>query len=260
MSDGPVAFLDSGIGGLPYLAAVRHLLPGIPLVYAADRANFPYGDKEPPAIVEAVLSLAGRLVERVRPRLVVVACNTASVVALDALRRHFALPFVGTVPAIKPAATWTRSRRIGVLATRSTVEGAYLRDLVARFAAGCEVTGLAANDLVAFVEHDLHRATAAERQARAAIEAARVRAAGVDTVVLGCTHFLHLDAELRAAFGPDVTIVDSRDGVARQVARIAGRTRGRAGPDAFYLTGPEPFAERHLFFARAFGLEPAGTI
>ncbi len=256
----PVAFIDSGIGGLPYLAAVRRLLPGIRLVYAADRERFPYGDKRPADIVEAVVSLAGRLVEREHPRLIVVACNTASVVALESLRRRFPLPFVGTVPAVKPAAAWTRSRRIGVLATQRTVEGDYLRGLVARFAGGCEVVGLPANDLVAFVENELHRASATERAAHAAAEAARVRDAGVDTVVLGCTHFLHLEAELREAFGPDVTLVDSRDGVARQTARLAGAVESDRGADAFYLTGPGPFAERHLFFARSFGLEPAGSL
>ena len=261
---GPVAFIDSGIGGLPYLAAVRRLVPGARLVYAADRERFPYGDKRSAEITDAVLSIVGRLIEREHPRLIVVACNTASVVALDELRRHFPLPFVGTVPAVKPAAAWSRSRRIGVLATQRTVEGEYLRDLVERFAGDCEVVGLPANDLVAFVENDLHRASAAERAARAESEAARVRNAGVDTVVLGCTHFLHLEVELRNAFGPDVTLVDSRDGVARQVARLAGGSAPQGGPrprpDAFYLTGPEPFAERHLFFARSFDLEPSGSL
>ncbi len=262
MDRGPVAFIDSGIGGLPYLAAVRRLLPGARLVYAADRKRFPYGDKPPAAIVEAVMSLVGRLVDRERPRLVVVACNTASVVALDALRRGFPLPFVGTVPAIKPAAAWSASRTIGVLATRQTIEGDYLRGLVEKFARGCEVVGLPANDLVAFVEHDLHRASAAERAARVSREAARFREAGVDTVVLGCTHFLHLERELRDAFGPGVTIVDSREGVARQVARLAGEPgpRDDSRPDAFYCTGAEPFEERHRFFAREFGLEPAGSL
>jgi len=228
---------------------------------------------QPPAdIVENVISLAGRLVERERPRLIVIACNTASVVALDDLRRRFPLPLVGTVPAVKPAAAWSRGRRIGVLATQRTVEGDYLRGLVERFAGGCEVVGLPANDLVAFVENDLHRASAEERVARAVAEAARVRGAGVDTVVLGCTHFLHLEVELRDAFGPDVLLVDSRDGVARQAVRLAGgHAAGLAGapavesdprrpPDSFYLTGPGPFEDRHLFFARSFALEPAGSL
>jgi glutamate racemase len=260
MDERPIAFIDSGIGGLPYLAEVRRRLPGARLVYAADRERFPYGEKRPADIVEAVVSLAERLVEREHPQLIVIACNTASVVALGELRRRFSLPFVGTVPAVKPAAAWSNSRRIGVLATRRTVEGDYLRDLVEKFASGCEVVGLPANDLVAFVEYELHRASAVERIARATAEAARVRDARVDTVVLGCTHFLHLEAELRAAFGPDVTLVDSRDGVARQAARLAGTVEPAEGADAFYLTGPQPIAERHRFFARAFGLEPAGSL
>jgi glutamate racemase len=264
MNGGPVGFIDSGIGGLPYLAAVRRVLPGIRLAYAADRERFPYGDKRPAEIIEAVLSLAGRLIEREHPRLIVVACNTASVVALDELRRHFRLPFVGTVPAIKPAAAWSHGRRIGILATQRTVEGDYLRGLVERFAGGCEVVGIPANDLVAFVENDLYRASATDRAARAAGAAARVRDAGVDTVVLGCTHFLHLELELREAFGPHVLLIDSRDGVARQTARLAGGPVADVGPrqppDAFYLTGPGPFADRHLSFARSFGLEPAGSL
>jgi glutamate racemase len=121
MTPDPIAFLDSGVGGLPYLAHTRRLLPGERYVYVADRENFPYGEKESARIVDAALSLTERLVAREHPRLVVVACNTMSVIALPMLRARFSLPFVGVVPAVKPAASLSRRRRVGVLATRQTV-------------------------------------------------------------------------------------------------------------------------------------------
>ncbi len=137
MTPDPVAFLDSGVGGLPYLAHARKHLRGQRFVYVADRENFPYGEKSRPEIIEAALAVAGRLIEREHPRLVVVACNTMSVVALAELRARFHVPFVGVVPAVKPAASLSRKKRVGVLATRQTVEGDYLRNLIGQHASGC---------------------------------------------------------------------------------------------------------------------------
>ena len=142
MTPEPVAFLDSGVGGLPYLAHARKHLHSERFVYVADRENFPYGEKSRTAIIAAALSVAGRLLEREHPRLVVVACNTMSVVALADLRARFPVPFVGVVPAVKPAASLSRRKRVGVLATRQTVEGDYLRNLIVQHASGCDVVPL----------------------------------------------------------------------------------------------------------------------
>jgi glutamate racemase len=263
MADGPIAFIDSGVGGLPYLASTRRFVPGKRMVYAADRENFPYGEKSAEEITRSVLSLTDRLIRKEDPRLIVVACNTMSVVALAALRSRFSLPFVGVVPAVKPAAAASRAKCVGVLATQRTVEGRYLKDLIEKHAAGCRVASLPAADLVSFVEEDYFRSTPEERRARVRREAELFRREGVDTVVLACTHFLHLEEEFKAELGKGIAVVDSREGVARQVARLldgAEAAHDERQGDCLYLTGPNPIEERYVFFARKFGLSLAGII
>ena len=258
----PVAFIDSGVGGLPYLASARRLLPTERFVYAADREHFPYGRMSAQAVTEATTSLAARLIQRESPKLVVVACNTMSVVALAELRRRFAVPFVGVVPAVKPAAELSQSKRIGVLATQRTVEGQYLKDLIEKFAGGCTVSSLPAADLVDFVERQMCSASAEERRARVRTEAAPFREARVDTVVLACTHFMHLEEEFRSELGEAVRIVDSREGVTRQIVRLLGThvAEQRLGADTLYLTGALPVENRYLYFAKQFGLELGGLL
>jgi glutamate racemase len=267
----PVAFLDSGVGGLPYLAHARRHLGPQRFVYVADRENFPYGEKPRAAIIAAAVSVAGRLIERERPRLVVVACNTMSVVALTELRARFAVPFVGVVPAVKPAASLSRRKRVGVLATRQTVEGDYLRNLIVQHAAGCEVVSLSSSALVEFVENGLFRASPAEREDRVRREVDRFRSEGIDALVLGCTHFLHLEAEFRSLLDAEsIALVDSREGVARQAARLLGKLPGAAGhtaagdpipgADSLYITGDRPSDNRYEWFAGQFGLQLRGTL
>src|SRR5215207_4875682 len=125
----PILFFDSGIGGLSVLGPTRALLPNAPIVYAADSAAFPYGTRSEDEIAARVPALLGRLVERFQPRLVVVACNTASTIALDHARAALDVPVVGTVPAIKPAAEMSKTRMIGVLGTEATVRQAYVDNL-----------------------------------------------------------------------------------------------------------------------------------
>lgn len=272
MTAKPIAFLDSGIGGLPYLAAARGMLPGRRCLYVADRENFPYGEKPREGIIAAVESAVRKLLAREDPELVVVACNTASVVALEALRDRFPLPFVGVVPAIKPAAAASAGGRFGVLATQQTVEGEYLRGLIARFAAGCAVVSLPAADLVRFVEEDLLDSTRDQRLDRVALEVQRFHVERIDTLVLACTHFLHLEEEFRELLeARGIRVIDSRDGVSRQIARLCGEGGGdrvrtpegeaRGGPDgALYVTGEAPIEERYRLFGQRFGLCFAGRL
>jgi glutamate racemase len=266
MTPDPVAFLDSGVGGLPYLAHARRRLQGQRFVYAADRENFPYGEKSRAAIIEAAASVAGRLIEREHPRLVVVACNTMSVVALAELRARFEVPFVGVVPAVKPAASLSRRKRVGVLATRQTVEGDYLRKLIIDHAAGCEVVSLSSSALVDFVENGLFRATPQERESRVRQEVERFRSAGIDALVLGCTHFLHLEEEFRSLLQAEsIALVDSREGVTRQAERLlrdcpSAAADGPGSPDFLYVTGECPSDGRYEWFAQQFGLQLRGSL
>jgi glutamate racemase len=265
-SDGPILFLDSGIGGLPYLELARRRLPGEEFVYLADTANFPYGEKSRARVIAAVVEAAGRGIQAFEPRAVVVACNTASVVALSALRERFGLPFVGTVPAIKPAALLSRNRRVGLLATRRTVQARYLKAMIRSFASGCKVVLVPASGVVDFVERCYFAASTEERRAIAERAVGVVRRRGVDVVVLACTHFLHLESDFRTALGEQVAVVDSRDGVARQLERIlaAAGPRGDRGEGArasrLYVTRREGVESRYRMFCERYGLEYAGQI
>lgn len=227
---GPILFFDSGVGGLSIAEPARAALPTAPFVYAADSAGFPYGVRTEAEIAARVPALLGRLVERYRPSLVVIACNTASTIALPAVRAALDLPVVGTVPAIKPAALASRTRVIGVLGTEATVRQAYVDDLSARFAADCLVLRHGSAELVELAEAKL-RGEAADRAAYARVLAGLWEQPGggrVDTVVLACTHFPLVEPELAAACARKVAWVDGGPGIAR---RIAFLTEGARWPD-----------------------------
>src|SRR3954466_1691282 len=151
----PLLFFDSGVGGLSVLEPTRALLPNAAVVYAADSAGFPYGGRSEAEIASRVPALLGRLVERFHPRLAVIACNTASTIALEVVRLALHLPVVGTVPAIKPAGEMSKSRVIGVLGTEATVRQPYVDDLAARFAADCTIIRHGSPELVELAEAKL---------------------------------------------------------------------------------------------------------
>ncbi|GAA4036841.1 glutamate racemase [Sphingomonas rosea] len=222
-ADAPLLFFDSGVGGLSVLGPTRALLPTVPIVYVADSAAFPYGTRSEAEIAARVPALLGRLTERFRPRLAVIACNTASTIALPFVRAALDIPVVGTVPAIKPAAAMSKSRVIGVLGTEATVRQPYVDDL-ARFAADCTVLRHGSADLVALAEAKL----AGESVDPAAVAAAvaPLSGKGMDVVVLACTHFPLLAEELAAAL-PGVAQVDGGPGIARRIAHL---TEGQSWP------------------------------
>ena len=139
MADDPIVFIDSGVGGLPYLEKARIYMPGENLVYVADNKNFPYGEKSAGQLKSIILMLIRKIVDKISPKLIVIACNTASVVALSLLREEFGIPFVGVVPAIKPAGEYSENGKIGLLATRKTVEDPYTDTLINEFASSCRV-------------------------------------------------------------------------------------------------------------------------
>jgi glutamate racemase len=262
MAPETIAFIDSGVGGLPYLAHARRVLPGWRYAYVADREHFPYGERSRESIIDATLGVTERLIAREHPRLIVVACNTMSVVALPALRERFALPFVGVVPAVKPAASLSRRRRVGVLATRQTVEGEYLHGLIAQHAVGCAVVSLASGPLVQFVEKELFQASPSLREERVRQEVSRFLSEDIDALVLGCTHFLHLEQEFRALLDAEgIVLVDSREGVTRQTARLlAGIPTAGGGNGTLYVTGPRPLEPSYAWFAESFDLRLGETL
>jgi glutamate racemase len=267
----PIAFFDSGVGGLPYLEVAKRLLPAERFVYLADRAGFPYGSKSGAEVIELAARAVGALIARYEPKAVVVACNTASALALAELRKRFQpTPIIGTVPAVKPAAESSRAKRIGVVATARMASDAYLSELIERWAPDCQVLRRGDQALVDFVENRMFSATREERldAVRPSVDA--MLAAGVDAIVLGCTHFLYLAAEFAELAGPAVRIVDSRDGVAAQLRRVvsAGAEAAGAGslqerrddPDIMLLSGAEPFDAKYASFAARFGLRPEGSL
>jgi glutamate racemase len=227
----PILFLDSGIGGLPYCRHFQRRNPGETVVYAADRANFPYGPRERDELAALLVSLVGRLDACFKPKLAALVCNTATVSALAELRERFPhLPFVGTVPAVKPAVTGSRRRHIGVLGTARTIEDPYIGELAARYDPACKVSGIAAPELVEFVEYRHARSGPEERRRAVEPYIAAFREKGADALVLGCTHFLFLLEEFKGAAAPDIRVYDSVEGVSRRIETLLDKGNLRAGP------------------------------
>jgi glutamate racemase len=227
-AEAPLLFFDSGVGGLSVLTPTRALLPTAPIVYAADNAGFPYGKKSDAELASRIPALLGRLVERFQPRLAVIACNTASTIALEHVRSALDLPVVGTVPAIKPAAELSKSRVIGVLGTEATVRQPYVDHLAAKFAADCTIIRHGSPELVELAEAKLAGEAVSVDAVRAAAQPMFDAPDGnrIDTVVLACTHFPLLAEELRSAF-PRIIYVDGGPGIARRIAYL---TEGQRWP------------------------------
>lgn len=215
------AFLDSGTGGIPYMLRLKRLAPDATCAYLADTVHFPYGEKNVPQIIEYATAAVSRIIDTWRPETIVVACNTISVSALASLRERFPfVPFIGTVPAIKLAASVTKNKKIGLLATNATVRDAYIQELEKGFASGCTIYSRGDADLVSFIERKLVTADENEKM-RAVMPALDYFAEkDCDTIVLGCTHFTHLADIMQKAAGKNVNVVDSSDGVARRAIEV----------------------------------------
>jgi glutamate racemase len=251
MTAGPILFLDSGVGGLSVLRAVTDRLPDAPLVYAADSAGYPYGTKGEAEVSARVAGLLGRLAERIQPSLIVIACNTASTIALGYVRPVLAVPVVGTVPAIKPAAEQSRTRVIGVLGTEATVRQPYVADLSARFAADCTVLKHGSAPLVAAAEAKLRGEAVDPAIYVQALDGLLAQPGGerMDIVVLACTHFPLVADELAAAAPRPLTFVDGAAGIARRCAHLL---------DGVRWEGPKPEG-RAIFTGGIAGLAPLGS-
>lgn len=223
-----ILVFDSGIGGLTVLREARVAMPDQRFVYVADDAGFPYGDWEEGALIERVAALFEGLVERYRPDLAIIACNTASTVVLGPLRERFAMPFVGTVPAIKPAAERTSTGQVSVLATPGTVERQYTRALVGEFAARVNVRLVGAKRLAALAEGYMVTGQVDEAAVEAEIAECFVDRFGArtDIVVLGCTHYPFLTDVMRRVAPWPVDWLNPAEAIARHARRQVPEVEG----------------------------------
>jgi len=245
-----VLVFDSGIGGLSIAGCIHRALPSVRLVYLADSAGFPYGGQSEAVVVDRSRALIRQALEDFPCDVVVVACNTASTVVLPALRSMTDIPVIGVVPAIKPAAGVSLNRRIGILATPATVARPYLAELIDDFASDCLVERIGLPDLVCWIEGQVCGEALPSEALSEGLQP--FRDAGVDTVVLGCTHY-PLVAPLLKELLPEVKFwVDSGDAIARRVIWLLEQ----GGYEPGDLAAPErqmPF-EQVLFTGRL----PAG--
>ncbi|MFO1109978.1 MAG: glutamate racemase [Bradyrhizobium sp.] len=223
-----ILVFDSGLGGLTVLREIVAVRPDAHYVYVADDAFFPYGHHGEEAIIARVVPLIGNLIERHEPDLVTIACNTASTLVMAQLRAAYSVPFVGTVPAIKPACASSRTRRVSVLGTKGTVKREYTHGLIRDFAQGCEVTLVGSPELASLAEAALRGKTVSDADIAAEIAPCFVGTAAevsarTDTVVLACTHYpLLMDRLARLAPWP-VDWIDPAPAIARRVVDLIGK-------------------------------------
>jgi glutamate racemase len=253
---------DSGLGGLTVLRELARTRPDLVLVYAADDAAFPYGRLGDGELVERVCKVMERLIAEVGPDLVVIACNTASTLALPALRARFAIPFVGTVPAIKPACERSKTKRVSVLATPGTVRRDYTHELIREFAGDCKVTLVGSEWLASLAELALRGETVTDDAIAAEIAPGFVDdGARTDTVVLACTHYpLLLDRLKKLAPWP-VEWIDPAPAIARRASSLLGAPGPAANAPvrALFTSGRAPSAALAGLLA-AFGIGAAEAI
>lgn len=236
----PILIFDSGVGGLSVLGEVRKILPDAPIIFAADQAGLPYGTKSEAEIAARVAGLLGRMSERFKPRLACIACNTASTIALGMVRDVLEIPIVGTVPAIKPAAAISTTGIIGLLGTEATIRQPYVDRLQNEFAQGKTLLRHGAPELVACAEAKLRGHTVDKDAIIRAANALRAQAGGtnLDAIVLACTHFPLLRAELTEVFGPHVALIDGATGIAARIGHLLeGHSYTRISPDRAITTG-----------------------
>lgn len=222
----PILVFDSGIGGLSVLTEIRKLLPERDYCYLFDNARLPYGELEEQELVAGCVALISQLVARINAAIVVVACNTASTVVLPALRAALTIPVVGVVPAIKPAALLSKSKRIGLLATPGTVKRHYTHELISQFADDCHVELFGCSELVMMAEQRM--ATGKLDMARLSDILSPIVAADLDVLVLGCTHFPMIRTELQQVLGQGVTLLDSGAAIAKRVMSLLTQDKASA--------------------------------
>jgi glutamate racemase len=236
-----ILMFDSGLGGLTVYREVVSARPDADYVYVADDVAFPYGDLEETALVARVVHLMDELIAAHRPDLIIIPCNTASTIVLPDLRKKFAVPFVGTVPAIKPACAASVTRRVSVLGTQATVQREYTRALIRDYAQDCEVTLVGSTKLAGYAEAELDGAPVGDAAIRAEIAPCfRDDGKRTDTIALACTHYPLLLHRLRQLAPWPVNFVDPAPAIARRVVALLGpgpAPRGIGATRAIFTSG-----------------------
>lgn len=261
VSDGPtILVFDSGLGGLTVYREIAAVRPDARLVYAADDAAFPYGGWPEDELTGRVLSVIGDLVGRFEPQLVVLACNTASTLVLAELRRRFSLAIVGTVPAIKPACTASRTRLVSVLGTEATVAREYTRTLIRDYGEGCSITLVGSRRLAPIAEALLRGEPVDDELIAAEIAPCFVehKGARTDTIVLACTHYPLLIERIAKAAPWPVTFIDPAEAIARRVIDLIGpahQSSNGARAQIHFTSGAPPPPALAATLTR-FGLHP----
>lgn len=250
-----ILVFDSGLGGLTVFREIKAARPDARYVYVADDAGFPYGQLDEDRLIERVVDVLGGAIGEYKPDLVVVACNTASTLALGELRAQFRVPFVGTVPAIKPACAQSITKRVTVLGTQATVGREYTRALIREFASGCDVHLVGSPQLAAYAEAELAGAPVTDRAIASEIAGCFIEKDGrrTDTIVLACTHYPLLLERFRAGAPWPVTWHDPAPAIARRVADLVRvRTPGSPPPppSIIFTSGRAPSPQLATALAR----------
>ena len=240
-----ILVFDSGLGGLTVYRELARSRPDARYVYAADDALFPYGAIEEDRLIARALDLMERLIATHRPDLVVIACNTASTIVLPSLRAQLSVPFVGTVPAIKPACAASKTKRVSVLGTEATVKREYTKALIREFGADCQVTLVGSARLASLAEAALGGERIADEDIAAEIAPCFVDDgdARTDTIVLACTHYPLLADRLARLSPWSVSFIDPAPAIARRVVDLIGPARNGhapAPPDIVFSSGRTP--------------------
>ncbi|WP_461521752.1 glutamate racemase [Porticoccus sp.] len=245
---GPIGVFDSGIGGVSIARKIRELLPAEDILYVADTHYAPYGDKSDQYILKRSFVVTDFLLSR-NVKAVVVACNTATTTCITSLRARYSVPFIGVEPGIKPAVLNSRSGVIGILATQKTLVTDSFVELAHRVSGNVRVEIMACPDLVAQIESlklNYHEAVGlVEQYVRPLL------AKGADTIVLGCTHYVHLAPVIASVAGPDVSIVSTEAAVAKEVQRRLEDigpvlNKSRVGREEFWSNGPQEYFQKQI--------------
>jgi len=248
-----ILVFDSGLGGLTVLREVVAARPDSHYVYVADDAFFPYGHHSEEQIIARVVPLIGELISAHKPNLVVIACNTASTLVMSHLRAAYEIPFVGTVPAIKPACASSKTKRVSVLGTRGTVQREYTRGLIRDFAQGCEVTLVGSPELASLAESALSGNEVSDRDifnelAPCFVGAGDEETARTDTIVLACTHYPLLLDRFRRLAPWQVDWIDPAPAIARRVSDLLppGKESDHAGAEMIFTSSKPHTLSRAL--------------